>query len=137
MLLHGWAYDTGSFSWNNWTRLLHITQSRVADTATKIRFMYSQKKNCASSVPFSTFMCLWAIIIFPESVLIFYCSRIGRPILGMYTCKSPTDTWMWKLGLMTSNSFSGNISLNMFKHQTRIKLRHKNGTKYRRLPFWC
>ncbi len=38
---------------------------------------------------------------------IFLCSRIGRPIVGIY--KSLTDTWMWKLGLRPRNSFSGNI----------------------------
>ncbi len=35
------------------------------------------------------------------------CSRIGRSIVGMH--KSLTDTWMWKLGLWSRISFSGNI----------------------------
>ena len=52
-------------------------------------------------------MCLWSIYIFPESVHIFSCSRIGRPIVGMY--KSLTDTWTWKLGLRPRNFFYRNI----------------------------
>jgi hypothetical protein len=38
---------------------------------------------------------------------IFSCSRIGRPIAGIY--KALTDSQMWKLGLRPRNSFSGNI----------------------------
>jgi hypothetical protein len=34
--------------------------------------------------------------IFPELVCLFGCSKIGRPILGIF--KSLTYTWMWKLG---------------------------------------
>jgi hypothetical protein len=60
------------------------------------RFMYSQKWNCAASLfqnrirmfclSISTLMYLWNINIFPR---IFCCSRVGRPILGIY--KTLTD----------------------------------------------
>ncbi len=60
-------------------------------TESKIRFMYSQKRNCLASFPVPTFMYLWVIYIFPGSVF----SKIGRQILGIN--KSLTDTWMWKL----------------------------------------
>ncbi len=54
--------------------------SRSFYTTTKIPFTYSFFRNCAASVPISTFMCLWAIYMFH----IFPCSRIGRPILEIY-----------------------------------------------------
>jgi hypothetical protein len=47
--------------------------------------------------PDFTFMCLWMIYVSTGSVHIFSCSRIGRPMVGIY--KSLTDTGMWKLGL--------------------------------------
>jgi hypothetical protein len=52
--------------------------------------------------------CVYEWFIYSQlSVHLFSCSKIGRPIMGIY--KSLTDTWMWKLGLRPHNSFSGNI----------------------------
>ncbi len=64
------------------------------------------EKKMLASVPISSLMCLWAIDIFPGSVCLFCCRKICEPILGI--CKSLTDTWMWKLGLRSRSSFSGN-----------------------------
>jgi hypothetical protein len=75
----------------------------------KIRVMNSQKWNRAASFPIPTFMYLWASYIFPGSVWLFGCSKIGRPIY-----KWLTDTWMWKLGDRTLYFCFGNIEAVQF-----------------------
>ncbi len=77
-------------------------------TATKIPLMYSFSCNSAASAPISTFVCLWAIYVFPGSVHIFPTAE-KADTSWEYMYNSLTDTWMWKLGLTPRYSFSGNI----------------------------
>ncbi len=89
------------------SRLICILHCK--DTIPKIQNKYSQKRNCAATVSISTFMCLWAIYIFPRSICLFCCRKICGPILGIYIML--TDTWMWKLGLWPRNSQKRNTYL--------------------------
>ncbi len=66
-------------------------------------FLFWELRGLSPNFPY---MCLWAFYIFPGSVHLFTCCRVGKSIVGIY--ESLTDTWMWKLGLWPSNSFSGN-----------------------------
>jgi hypothetical protein len=50
--------------------------------------------------------CAWAIYIFPRSVCLFCCRKIGGLIMGIY--KSLTGRWKWKLGLKPHSFISGN-----------------------------
>ncbi len=59
-----------------------------------------------ASLPIPTFMYLWAIYMLPRSVHLFYCSKIGGPIVGIN--KSLTDTWMQELGARPRSFLSGN-----------------------------
>jgi hypothetical protein len=43
-------------------------------------------------------MRLWVIYIFPRSVHIFFCSRIGRPTGGIYICSQTHECANWNWG---------------------------------------
>ncbi len=66
-----------------------ITYSILYCTAKypKIGNICSQKSNCAATVSISTFMCLWAINIFPQSICLF-CRRKFVDRSWKYICKS-------------------------------------------------
>ncbi len=52
--------------------------------------------NLCDLVPSSTFMYLWAIYIFPGSVCLFGCSKIGRPTLGIYNHSQIHECGNWE-----------------------------------------
>ncbi len=79
-------------------------------TATAIPFIYSFSGNCAASATISTFICLWAIYIFPWSVHIFPPAEKANT-LWEYIIRSQTHVgrnWDWGpdipfLGIFFSN----------------------------------
>jgi hypothetical protein len=67
------------------------------DTIPKIWNKYSQKRNCVVTVPIPIFMFLWAIYIFPRSICLFCCRKIGRRS-WKYIDRSQThecENWDW------------------------------------------
>ncbi len=74
----------------DWQNFLTVTGMHCKDTMRKIRKKYSQKRNCAATVTIPTFMFLWAFYIFPRSVCLFCCRKIGGPMVRIY--RSLTDT---------------------------------------------
>ncbi len=72
---------------------LHCT-----DSIPKIHNKYSQKWNCAASVPILTFMFQWAIYIFPRSVCLFCCRKIGGRVVGIHKSSQKHESGNWDWG---------------------------------------
>ncbi len=75
----------------------------------KIRNKYFQKRNCVATVPISTFICLWAIYIFPPSICLFCCRKKCGSILGI---KNQSQThecgnWDWDRALPKKKYING------------------------------
>ncbi len=81
-------------------------------TATAIPFIYSFSGNSTASTPISTFMCLWAIYIFPGSVYTYFLQQNRQTHRGnIHIIRSQTHecgNWDWGpdipfLGIFVSN----------------------------------
>ncbi len=80
-------------------------------TATAIQFIYSFSGNSAASAPISTFMCLWAIYIFPGLVYIFPPAEQADPSWE-YIIRSQTHecgNWDWGLDIPFLGIFVSNF----------------------------
>ncbi len=80
------------------TQLIQYSENHCKDKIPKFRNKYSQKRNIGVSVPISTFMRLWAIYIFPQSICLF-CWRKYVDRSWDYINRSQThECWNWGWG---------------------------------------
>ncbi len=67
----------------NFTYLMDTLPTRLQRTNTEnSKQIFRVKRNCAATIPISTFMCLWAIYIFQRSIRQFCCRKhVDRSIV--------------------------------------------------------
>ncbi len=90
-----------------WPILNHTYNPHTAKTQYRIWNKYCQERNCAATVPISTFMFPVSDLYIPLIGLLILLQEIRWAERGNI-CRSLTDTWMCKLGLRPRNSFFGN-----------------------------
>jgi hypothetical protein len=80
------------------TYIVRLYSMHCKDTIPKIQNKYFPEKKLRVSVPISTFICLWAIYIFPQLVCLFCCRKICGPILGIYNRSQTLECGNWDWG---------------------------------------
>ncbi len=84
-----------TLSWLTSVRKKNKTR-RQAALQTRSDLCIPRNETARASFPISTFMFLWAIYIFPRSVHLFCCSKIGRSIVEIINRSQTHECWNWE-----------------------------------------